>query len=256
MRGLFSAFKSAIILDEKEHKDIRVKMPKDMSFMEKVEVVPLGFSEIIPASLFYPVMFGMQGGEVFPFAVVGAYKRSFYLDEDGSWKVSVIPRMCKVYPFGVYREGDQYLIVVDEPWISPEGEAIFDELGNETPFFKEIRKELTELVKDIFKATEFAGELYRSGCLKSIDLNIQTDLGNFSFKNVLIANIEALYKIQPEKLYYLNINGYLPILYAVYYSVRNFELLKFIAKDIFVKQEEKEVPVVKNANEDLKSLYI
>ncbi len=256
MKGLFGAFRSAIILDEKEHRHIRVKMPKDMKFMEKVEIVPLGFSEIIPASLFYPVMFGMQQGDIFPFAVVGAYKRSFYLAEDGSWKVSVIPRMCKVYPFGVFQQGEEFLIVVDEPWISSDGEPIFDDLGNETPFFKGIRKELTELVKDLWKAMEFSQELYKSGCLKSINIDIETDLGSFSFKNVLIANIESLYKIQPEKLYYLNVNGYLPILYAVYYSVRNFELLKFIAKDVFFSKKEEEVPVIKNSKEDLKALYI
>jgi len=256
MKGLFSAFKSAIILDEKEHKDIKVKMPQDMKFMEKVEIVPLGLSEIIPASLFYPVMFGKQGDTIFPFAVVGAYKKSFYLDENGDWKVSVIPRMCKVYPFGIFQDGEEFLIVVDEPYISSEGEAIFNELGEETPFFKEIRKELTELVKDLLSAMEFAQELYRNGCLKTINLDIQTSIGNFSFKNVLIGNIEALYRIQPEKLYYLNVNGYLPVLYATYYSVRNFELLKFIAKNFFLNKEEKDVPVIRNSKEELKSLYI
>jgi len=75
----FRAFKKPVLLDEKEHKDLKIKKPLDYSFMQEVEIVPLGFSEILPASMYFPVMFGIQEGEIFPFAVLGVnQKKNFY----------------------------------------------------------------------------------------------------------------------------------------------------------------------------------
>ena len=44
--------------------------------------------------------------------------------------------------------------------------------------------------------------------------------------------------MQPEKLYYFNHKGFLPLLYAVFFSIRNFELLKVVAKEIVISQSQ------------------
>jgi len=229
----FRAFKKPVLLDEKEHKDLKIKKPLDYSFMQEVEIVPLGFSEILPASMYFPVMFGIQEGEIFPFAVLGVNQKNIFINKDGFWKVDVIPKVAQVYPFGIIKHKEQdkegWSVIVDVAMSDSEGERIFEEDGEETVYFKSVKTELTDLAIDFQKAYEFCQEIYKEGCLKTINFEVTTKYGNMSFKNVLIGNIENLKKIQPEKLYYFNSLGYLPLIYAVYFSVRNFKLFDLIS---------------------------
>jgi len=64
----FKAFKNPAILDVETHKDLKIAKPYDYSFMQDVETVPLTFSELLSCSMYYPVMFGIFEGEIFPFA--------------------------------------------------------------------------------------------------------------------------------------------------------------------------------------------
>ena len=67
------------------------------------------------------------------------------------------------------------------------------------------------------------------GCLKLLSsLEVEAKGEKAVFKNVLIGNIDTLSKLSPEKLYYLNNVGYLPILYSVYFSIRNFKLFDLL----------------------------
>ena len=224
----FKAFKSPAILDIETHKDLKIAKPYDYSFMQDVETVPLTFSELLSCSMYYPVMFGIFEGEIFPFAVLGINGKNVYLNEDGFFKVDVIPKAVQVYPFGVIRQKKEdemdWIVIVDEECKKEEGEALFEEDGSETIYFKSVKSELSELALDFQKVYEFCKEIYDLGCLKSINFEVSTKYGKAFFKNILIGNIEVLSKIQPEKLYYLNTAGYLPIIYSIYFSVRNFKL--------------------------------
>jgi hypothetical protein len=100
--------------------------------------------------------------------------------------------------------------------------------GSETPYFLSIKEELTQLALDYQKALDFAKELFEIKALKLINFTVETKYGNAEFKNVLIGDLEGIKKIQPEKLYFLNAIGYLPCLYSIYFSVRNFKLWNLI----------------------------
>ncbi|MDM7202986.1 MAG: SapC family protein [Thermodesulfobacteriaceae bacterium] len=230
MKALMSAFKKAIILDSLKHREVRVRGVNDYSFMEGVEIVPLAFSEILSATMYYPVMFGVQGESIFPFAVLGANKKNVYLKEDGTWKVDYFPKVAKVFPFGLVREGEEYLVLLEEEYISEEGERLFDEDGKESEYFSQVKEELTALAKDLKEAEDFSQEVFKAGCLKVLNLETQSSLGKISFKNVLMTNIEVLSQMQPEKLYLYNLKSYLLILYAQYLSLRNFVLFEILNK--------------------------
>lgn len=231
MLSPFKAFREPTIIDEEVHRDLKIAKPKDLSFMEEVDIVPLTFSELLSVSMYYPVMFGVFEGEVFPFAVLGINGKNVYLNEEGSLKVEVIPRVVQSYPFGVLRkkegEATEWIVIVDKACESEEGFRLFEE-NEDSPYFKDIKNELTELALDFHRAYEFTREIVNLNLLKPIDLEVVTKYGKAQFKNVLIGNIETLSKIQPEKLYYLNTAGYLPIIYSIYLSVRNFKLFDLI----------------------------
>jgi len=229
MLAPFKAFKKPALLEREVHQGLRVLKPLDYSFMKEVEIVPLTFSELLSVSMYYPVMFGVFRKEIFPFAVLGINGKNVYLREDGFFKVEVIPRVVLCYPFGVVKreenEAEEWMVVVDEECLTPDkGELLFEEEGEESSFLSSVKAELTDLALDFKKVYEFSKEIHDLGCLKSIDFRVSTKWGEAVFSKVLIGNIEVLSKLQPEKLYYLNITGYLPIIYSIYFSVRNFKL--------------------------------
>ncbi len=229
----FRAFKNPVLLDEKEHQNLKIKKPLNYTFMKEVEVVPLGFSEILPATMYYPVMIGSHEGELFPFAVLGVERKNIFINEEGFFKVDVIPKVCEMYPFSVIKQRferrEEWAVVVDLECRTEEGERLFTEEGEETSYFSEIKAKLTELAIDFQKAIEFCQEITQIGCVQSVNLKIECKHGKGIFKNVFIGNIETLRKIQPEKLYYLNTSGYLPLIYAIYFSARNFKLFDLIS---------------------------
>lgn len=230
MKLLMKAFKKAVALDSTVHRSLKVKMPQDYFYMENVEIVPLTYSEILSATMYYPVMFGIQEGVVFPFAVIGINNKNVFLGKNGQWKIETVPNICKHYPFGVFKEGDDYTIIFDETFASSDGERIFDDEGNDTEFFSKIKAGLTELARDLHDAEEFSKELFEGGYLRTLNLDIDTKLGKMQFRNILIANIEHLSRVQPEKLYSLNAKGYILILHAHYLSLRNFKLFDIFSE--------------------------
>uniref|UniRef100_A0A832LY61 SapC family protein n=1 Tax=Caldimicrobium thiodismutans TaxID=1653476 RepID=A0A832LY61_9BACT len=229
------AFKKPVLLEVEKHLGLGVKRPENYAFAQEVEVVPLTFSELLPISMYYPVVFGIAEGKIiYPFAVLGFRGKNIYLNEEGHFKVPEIPKIIKHYPFGVIRETEEnredWLILIDEACLSEDAEEkLFEANGEESEFMKKIKEELTELALDFAKAYQYAQELADLRLLKLLpEFVVNTKLGIHRFKNILIGDAEALKNISPERLYYLNTSGYLPILYSIYLSVRNFVLFDFL----------------------------
>ena len=241
MFGPYLAFKKPEVLDENTHKDLVIFKPKDFSFMKEVETVPIGFSEILPLTMYYPVMIGKFQENFFPFAIMGVQKKNVYIDEQGNFKVPEIPKACKVYPFFIIKETSQkegdWIVILDKVWAKKDGEnteniedgqRLFDELGEPTPFFQQIKESLTELARDFQKALDFCNELVSLKILKPINLEVVCKYGRAMLKNVYITDVEVLRTISPERLFYLNSNGYLPLLYGMYFSARNFKIFDIL----------------------------
>ncbi|MFN4132518.1 MAG: SapC family protein [Caldimicrobium sp.] len=229
-------FKKPALLEKSKHKDIKIKEPENFLFAKELEIVPLVFSELLEISMWYPVLFAVhEQKHIFPFAVLGVNQRNVYLNEEGFFKVEAIPKVLEHYPFGVIKkvkdDKEEWLVIVDEDFLEDEGERLFEENGEETPYLKDIKEKLTSLALDFQKAYEFSMELWKAGCLKVLpELHFTSKFGSCSFKNVLVGDVEGLRKISPEKLYYFNTIGYIPIFYSLYLSVRNFKLFDLFAK--------------------------
>ncbi len=231
----FSLFKDPEILEVEKHRDLKILKPLDFSFTEDLEIVPLTFSELLSVSMYYPVMFGTYEGTIFPFAVLGINRKNIYLDSTGNFKVEVIPKVIQAFPFGVIKkvieEETNWIIIFDKSYVSEKGYPLFEEDGQGTSFLESVKGELSELALDFEEVYKFSREIFELGCLRPINLDIEIKIGRANFKNVLVGNIDVLAKLAPEKLYFLNTSGFLPVIYSIYFSVRNFKLFDFIAKD-------------------------
>jgi len=230
MEFLISCFETPELLDEEKFKGVKFEFPQSYLFAKQVDAVPLGLSEIIACTMYYPVFFAQHQGEVVPFAVLGINKQNVFVKEDGGWKTEIIPSLIRIYPFGFVKEGEDYLVIIDKKWISEDGVELFTELGEETKFFKEKRQELTRVAKDLNDALEFGKKIMELGLLTNIDLQADTALGKLRIKNLLSVDIARFKSLSPEKLWYLNTSGQLLTLLSHYLSLRNFKLLELWAQ--------------------------
>ena len=228
---VFSAgLKTPVLLGEEKHKDLKVKFPQDFSFLQKTIALPLGYSEIVSATMYYPVLFRIEEDIIYPFAVLGVGEKNLFVNNEGQFIVDIIPKCAKLYPFGVAKRGDDYFIAFDKQAEALDGERIFAEDGNFTPFFNHLKEELTSYAFDIDEALKFAKAVYENELLEPIgSLSIDTKHGSMVLTNILIANtVKAIPKLSPEKLYHFNVLGYLPVLYTTYFSARNFMIFDLI----------------------------
>jgi len=230
MEFLHAGFKKPEVLDSDKFKGVKFQFPKDYSFAKTLDAIPLGFKEILPATMYYPVFFAKHEDYILPFAVLGVNRRNVFVREDGTWKTKIIPSLIEVYPFGFSKKGEDYIVLIDAALKSEDGIALFDELGNETEDMKKYKEKLTYVAKDLEDALKFAKSIQELGLFTSINLEASTALGEVKVKNLISVDVAKFSSISPEKLWYLNTNGYLTILIAHYLSLRNFKLLEVWAE--------------------------
>ncbi len=225
---IFKSFKKPIILDPEVHRDIRTKLRTDMTPFVDVDMVPVGYSEMVACSMYYPVFFLPVENRLIPVAMVGMGNRCVFLKEDATWKVDIIPKALELYPFGVVKKEDDYLVVLDMSYADDEGIPLFDEEGAPTEFFSRVLQELTDFARDLKQAEEFTKEVFELELLESINLTVDNKYGVLNIQGMHILKPERLLSLQPEKMYALNSKGYLFTLHAHYLSLRNFKLFDLI----------------------------
>ena len=225
---LIKAFKNPQVLDPEAHKNLKVAMRLDMMPFREVEFVPLGYSEIVACTMYYPVFFGLLDSQLMPIAMVGMNSKSIFLKEDGGWKVDVVPQALELYPFGVHGDKDDYLVVLDMAYAREEGSALFDEEGNPTEYLSKVVERLTNYARDLEASKDLCKEVMELGLLEAINLTLENKYGKYEIKGMLLLKPEKLRALQPEKMYLLNSKGYLFTLHAHYLSLRNFKLFDLI----------------------------
>ncbi len=225
---LIKSFKNPQILDPNVHKNLRIVLRTDMFAFANVDFVPIGYSELVACTMYYPVFFAFVDGDLTPLAVTGTGGKSVFLKEDGTWKVDVIPKALDLYPFGIVRKGEDYLVVLDMQYASESGVELFDQDAQPTQYMQDKLQELTNYAQDIVKAQEFAKEVLDLNLLEQMDLPIQNKYGSMEIRGMFLLKPEALVSLQPEKMYALNAKGYLFSIHAQYLSLRNFKLFDLI----------------------------
>ncbi|MFN3505478.1 MAG: SapC family protein [Caldimicrobium sp.] len=234
MFSLNFSFKNPVILDKDLHRNLAIKEPVNFFFAKETEIIPVGFSQLLEVSMYYPVFFGLVDTNLMPFCALGINKKNVYLNEAGFFRVEVIPQAIQNYPFGIVKkeeEGkEEWVVIVDEACRDDKGKRLFDDNGNETEYLKAVKERLTHLAIDLQKAQDFARELYEARLLQHLpEFNISLKIGTCKLKNILIGNAEGFKNLSPEKLYFYNTIGYIPIFYSIYLSIRNFKLFDLLA---------------------------
>lgn len=179
-------------LNRKEHQHLRIKASEQRwLFAREAHALLLATSELPLAAVNYPCVFAPNGKHHTMVCLVGLKAgENLMVDGDGQWEPNrYVPAFVRRYPF-VLAEQPQagsdkgpLTVCLDkgfDGFNDTDGEALFDDQGNDTPYLQQLQKFLTDYHGDMLRTAAFAQQLADMGLL--VDREIDFRLGGQHYK--------------------------------------------------------------------------
>ncbi|WP_049720984.1 SapC family protein [Gilvimarinus polysaccharolyticus] len=236
-----------VVLDAKKHHDLRVITKRGAQFGEAVHLVPVIADELRSLVLDYPICFikDTETGQFGLYALLGFGEgENLYLNGD-NWHASYIPLHVRRQPFLVANHTlndnssrSVAMVDMDSARISQsadQGEAIFDDAGQPTEYFKQMQRLLAKLIEGSQITSRFIQTLADKNLLEAAKINITLASGEQkNYEGLYTINEQTLATLEPEAVSELHKLGYLQACYLMLASMGN------ISKLIDKKQESHE----------------
>ncbi|GAB3656943.1 SapC family protein [Ramlibacter alkalitolerans] len=173
-------YEKPVLLDREKHRKVHVQPSGGFAFSRKSNSLYIAAAEFNEACKEYPIVFTRSpDGKTVPVAVLGLRDReNLFVDNQERWTARYLPAFLRRYPFVLAEiPGKSLAVCIDEayPGISEtEGQALFDEQGQETAFLKQTLEFLTQYQREYARTEAFCKRLEDNGLLK--DTNARADL--------------------------------------------------------------------------------
>ena len=225
-----------VILNNIEHKDIKVIRDRSAQFGDNVMGVPIITREFRDAQNDFPIFFHQDSpeGKLMPFAMFGLVRdENLFLDERG-WNANYIPLVMETGPFLIgfqqKSDGDKGLVIsldLDHPRVSyTEGEALFLPHGGNSKYIERVSQVLNTIHEGQAATEGFVDAMLDHDLIEPFALNVDLDDGS---KNRLegfhTVHEEKLTQLDGEVLAEFSQKGYLQCAYMVVASLSNIRKL-------------------------------
>lgn len=223
------------LVNPEEHKDIRVITERSAALGDNIQVAMTFQNEFRNIQDSYPILFQKFDEEFIPVALFGFEKdENLFLTDEG-WNASYIPAMMRKEPFliGLQKGGEDekaarvFSIDMDNPRVNREqGEALFDPLGQMTPYLEGQAALLETLYVGEKQNKLFVKALQEQDLLEAVTMDITLNDGS---RNSLIGfyaiNEEKIPDLSAETLNLMNKNDMLMPFFMVLASMSNLQRL-------------------------------
>ena len=200
-----SLFTEPLALDRVQHRQARLKMmglrldriaQKNSLFITAIE-----FGDVCRE---FPIVFVDAGkdaegrAEVAPLAVLGLSQgENLMIGSDGRWAARYVPATLRAYPLGLAAvDAERYSLCVDvkaDALSTSEGERLFDDAGEPTPWLVEQQKFLEEIERETQRTRLFGRRLLELDLLRPMRFDATLPDGN----NL---TVEGFFTVDDEKL--------------------------------------------------------
>jgi len=185
--------------------------------------------EFLEAAKYYPIIFASNNDVVNPLLVLGA-QGNVFCNSEGNWSEGVyIPAFIRRYPYilaeGLAQDGALTVCIdADYPgYDAQDGVRLFTDDGENTPALNQAVEFLRRYHSQFDTTKQFVNTLKNLNLFKPVDANITMKDGtNFSVKNFLMVDEQAVLNLPDADLLSLVRKGYLAWIYAHLYSLTNF----------------------------------
>jgi hypothetical protein len=168
-------YEKPVLLDREKHRDLRVASSHAFGFASRANSLYLAAAEFAQACKEYAIVFTRAGsGKIAPAAVLGLREReNLFVDDKQRWTGNYVPAFVRRYPFVLAELPDKSMgVCIDEAFEGigyEDGEALFDDAGNNTPFLQRALDFLNRYQQEYRRTEGFCERLERAGLLREMD---------------------------------------------------------------------------------------
>jgi hypothetical protein len=218
------------LLNNIEHKDLRVTLARGKQFGDDVMFAFTFPGEFRSVQAYYPIVFGKSAdGTLSPLALFGFHEKQNLFLRDGAWDALYLPLILERGPFliGKAANGKVIHLDLDSPRVTQgEGERVFLEHGANSEYLEHISRVLGTLDEGVESTAPFMAALLEHELLESFTLDIQfQDGAQHRFAGFYTINEDKLNKLDGATLGKLHERGYLSAIYMAVASLANFRAL-------------------------------
>lgn len=223
-------------IHKETHKNIKIKANPSFEHSKNHHILPLTIHEFSYAAQEFPIVFvkDQETGQFRVVAVVGLVPEENIFYSESGWLASYVPASLKSYPFLATSAGDgsdQIVICINEDSDlvnEKEGEALFDEEGNQTEFIKAKGQFLAEMLERNRQTDLFIKHLTSKDLIMPRKLTIQfKDEEPYELSGMYIIDEAKLNDMSDEEFCDLRKLGYLAPIYA---SLLSLSRVNYLAK--------------------------
>ncbi|AMO55162.1 peptidase [Endozoicomonas montiporae] len=188
-------YKEPAPLNREAHKALKYKSSTDYRFTEDVNSVPLTGIEFFEASRDMPVLFSKDNeGHYFPLALLSLMEAGHkQLDDGGRWENSYVPAFVRRYPFAMTDEGTVCFDKAAGQVGKEEGDALFDEDGENSETLSNIISFLNNYDQQYKNTRAYCDECDELELFTPFNLQVLVDKDK-------PLRLEGLYAIDEKKL--------------------------------------------------------
>lgn len=207
MSNLLLFYEKPVALDRQVHRHMRVHVRgADHAVAARTNSVFLGASEMGAASAHYPIVFvgDPESKSMAAAALLGLRDaENLFVGSGGAWKErAYVPAFVRRYPFVLAEgegEGEQLTVCIDsafaglDPADPQEGQRLFDDEGQDTPYLKAIIEFMRQYREDMLLASRLVVQLAEAGLLVARVIDV-------SLANGQQQKLDGFMMVDPEKL--------------------------------------------------------
>jgi len=226
------------ILDNKNHKDLKVITHFDNDFSENINSALIFPTEIKAAQRDYPILFvkNPETGQFQSVVLLGLVTgENLYIDN--GWQASYIPAMIAKGPFTIgFEEKEQNGEKVKQPIVAIDmdnarvnkdsGESIFLDDGQASPYLQQVNHSLKTLHEGSQHSQQMFEAFLKNDLIEPIALNVELNNGEkISLQGNYTINEEKLSQLSGGALNELHSSGLLRVAYFITGSLDNIQRL-------------------------------
>jgi len=208
-------------LSFENHNLTKIKHSNDYHHAKDQQVVPLIVHEFARASAEMPIVFvkNADTGEFQAVALLGLSPNENLFYSSEKWLSDYLPALISHHPFALMpTQNDenqlQMVIKEDSNFVSTtEGEALFDEAGNETKYLESRKNSLGQYFDNSHVTQAFTKQLSDNSLLSQQNLSLELNGEKIALNGVYLVDEKALNTLPDEDFIALRKKGYLAPIY-------------------------------------------
>tara|TARA_R110000868_G_scaffold35862_2_gene128005 strand:- start:556 stop:1314 length:759 start_codon:yes stop_codon:yes gene_type:complete len=226
-----------IPLDKDKHQNLRVKLQHDFAHTKDAHLAAASLREYAQLASSMPIVFVQdpKSKVTHSVAMLGTEQGVNMFMQSGKWSAHNVPLNIQRYPFDVRPDGDKLGVYIDENSDlvgTEEGELLFTEAGEPSPFLQNRQQLLSDLANSEMATQRFIAKLVELDLLDAITLRVQYANGQQrNINGMKCISEKRLHALDDAQILELHKAGFLGAIYAVMMSLGQLNRLVQLSAD-------------------------